>query len=138
MQEFKLASIKEALADGGRPCMPIKALLADRAFDAETTRLLGQAYDLACSELHDDGQPAVVKEIIAKVRLVNAMAEKLFGYTRLELIGQNVEVLVPDRLVNAHEALRNNYMSAPETRAMGIGRDLNARHVGQIYLFAPK
>jgi hypothetical protein len=46
--------------------MPIKALLADTAFDAKTTRLLGQAYDLACSELHDDGQPAVVKEIIAK------------------------------------------------------------------------
>jgi hypothetical protein len=66
MQELKFASIKEALADGGRPCMPIKALLANTAFDAETTRLLGQAYDLACSELRDDGQPAVVKEIIAK------------------------------------------------------------------------
>jgi hypothetical protein len=46
--------------------MPIKALLADTAFDAESTRLLGQAYDLACSGLRDDGQPAVVKEIIAK------------------------------------------------------------------------
>jgi hypothetical protein len=46
--------------------MPIKALLADTSFDPEATRLLGQAYDLACSELHDDGQPAVVKEIIAK------------------------------------------------------------------------
>jgi PAS domain S-box-containing protein len=69
----------------------------------------------------------VVVDGDGKVKLVNATAEKLFGYTRLELIGQNVEVLVPDRLVNVHQTLRNNYMAAPETRAMGIGRDLNAR-----------
>jgi len=62
-----------------------------------------------------------------KVTFVNASAEKLFGYTRLELIGQTVDVLVPDRLVNAHEALRKAYMSAPETRPMGRGHDLSAR-----------
>jgi PAS domain S-box-containing protein len=69
----------------------------------------------------------VVVDDQGNVKLVNATAEKLFGYTRLELIGQNVEVLVPDRLVNVHQTLRNNYMTAPETRAMGVGRDLNAR-----------
>jgi PAS domain S-box-containing protein len=62
-----------------------------------------------------------------KLRLVNAMAEKLFGYTRLELIGKGVEILVPDRLVDGHKLLRQTYMTAPEMRAMGIGRDLNAR-----------
>ena len=61
------------------------------------------------------------------IRLVNATAEKLFGYTRLELIGKNIEVLVPDRLVDAHKALRQGYMATPETRAMGVGHDLNAR-----------
>jgi PAS domain S-box-containing protein len=69
----------------------------------------------------------VVVDDEGKVRLVNATAEKLFGYTRLELIGQNIEVLVPDRLVNVHQTLREKYMETPETRAMGIGRDLNAR-----------
>jgi PAS domain S-box-containing protein len=61
------------------------------------------------------------------VRLVNASAEKLFGYTRRELVGKDVEVLIPDRLVDAHKMLRHAYMAAPETRAMGVGRDLNAR-----------
>jgi PAS domain S-box-containing protein len=61
------------------------------------------------------------------IRMVNATAEKLFGYTRLELIRKNIEVLVPDRLVDAHKLQRQGYMAAPETRAMGVGRDLNAR-----------
>jgi hypothetical protein len=38
----------------------------DRAFDAETTALICQAFDLTCRELHDRGQPAVVTEIIAR------------------------------------------------------------------------
>jgi PAS domain S-box-containing protein len=69
----------------------------------------------------------VVVDDQGKITLLNATAEKLFGYTRLELLGQGVEVLVPDRLVNAHEALRQKYMAAPDTRAMGVGRDLHAR-----------
>jgi PAS domain S-box-containing protein len=69
----------------------------------------------------------VVIDDEGKVTLVNASTEKLFGYTRLELIGQNIDVLVPDRLVNAHEALRKAYMTSPETRPMGRGRDLSAR-----------
>jgi hypothetical protein len=40
--------------------------ISDRSFDAETTALIGQAFDKTCRELHDSGQPASVKEIIAK------------------------------------------------------------------------
>ena len=69
----------------------------------------------------------IVVDDEGKLRLVNAMAEKLFGYTRLELIGKGVEILIPDRLVDGHKLLRQTYMTAPEMRAMGIGRDLNAR-----------
>lgn len=56
--------------------------------------------------------------------LVNAQAEKLFGYDRRELLGQSVEMLVPQRFREGHPALRGSYHRAPIMRAMGAGREL--------------
>lgn len=57
----------------------------------------------------------------------NHKAEELFGYPAAELIGQPIEVLVPDTTRAAHVALRDTYMDAPRRRPMGTGRDLRAR-----------
>jgi hypothetical protein len=51
--------------------MTIVPFLRNTAFDAETTKLIGLAFDEACRELHDRGQPDLVKEIMAK-RIVEA------------------------------------------------------------------
>lgn len=53
------------------------------------------------------------------VRLVNRQAEALFGYHRKELIGQPVEVLVPDRAAERHPEHRRRYFGNPTTRPMG-------------------
>jgi PAS domain S-box-containing protein len=58
------------------------------------------------------------------ISLMNAQAERLFGYVRAELLGESVERLVPDRLRGNHTSLRATYLSAPTTRAMGVGREL--------------
>jgi PAS domain S-box-containing protein len=58
------------------------------------------------------------------ITFVNTQIEKLFGYSRGELIGRSVEVLVPDRFQGAHPGLRAQFAKRPETRAMGQGRDL--------------
>ena len=58
------------------------------------------------------------------VSLTNAQTQRLFGYTREELIGKAVEQLVPERFRSAHPGLRGNYFAAPTTRVMGAGRDL--------------
>jgi PAS domain S-box-containing protein len=58
------------------------------------------------------------------ISLMNAQAERLFGYVRAELLGQSVERLVPERLRDGHHVLRENYLTAPTTRAMGAGREL--------------
>ena len=48
----------------------------------------------------------------------------MFGYSRIELIGQPVEILVPERLREHHVAYRRGYNAASSMRSMGHGREL--------------
>ena len=58
---------------------------------------------------------------------VNSQVEGLFGYTRDELIGQSVEVLVPDRQRPQHHHHRKQFTDRPKVRRMGAGLDLYGR-----------
>jgi PAS domain S-box-containing protein len=57
--------------------------------------------------------------------LVNAQTEKLFGYTREELLGKSVDMLVPERYRSRHPQHRMAYSSGPRPRAMGSGLELS-------------
>jgi two-component system, LuxR family, sensor kinase FixL len=61
------------------------------------------------------------------VTLVNSEAERLFGYTRAELVGQPIGILVPESVRAQHPGLRAAFAAAPRQRTMGQGRDLRAR-----------
>jgi PAS domain S-box-containing protein len=58
--------------------------------------------------------------------LVNRQAEHLFGYKREELVGQNIEILLPERYKSGHRDLVKMFFHNPQTRPMGAGRDLFA------------
>ena len=58
------------------------------------------------------------------IEMVNAQAERVFGYERKELLGSPIEMLVPERFRKAHPGLRGSFFSAPQSRPMGVGRDL--------------
>ncbi len=60
------------------------------------------------------------------ITLVNSQTEKLFGYTREELIDQKVEILIPERFKRNHPGFRNMFFTTPKARSMGAGRDLFA------------
>jgi len=58
---------------------------------------------------------------------VNPAAEKMFGYSSNELVGQHIEILIPNKYKPHHEELREGFYHHPSNRVMGHGRDLYAR-----------
>jgi len=61
-----------------------------------------------------------------EIAYANHQTEKLFGFLRIELISQKVEMLIPDRYREHHPSFRTKFFTAPETRMMGSGRELFA------------
>lgn len=59
--------------------------------------------------------------------LANSQTERLFGYSNQELIGQAVEVLIPEAIRNQHSKNRTDYAAAPRFRPMGQGMELLGR-----------
>lgn len=66
----------------------------------------------------------VIVDADGRIAIVNTQAEKLFGYERAALIGQPVEMLMPQRFRGDHRGHRAGYASDPRSRAMGSGLDL--------------
>ncbi len=59
--------------------------------------------------------------------MVNTQTERVFAYSRGELLGRPVEMLVPERFRRDHPSLRSSFFATPVSRPMGIGRDLYGR-----------
>jgi PAS domain S-box-containing protein len=69
----------------------------------------------------------VIGDRDGRVMLVNSQAEALFGYQRAQLVGQPVEILLPERFHPIHRRHRAGYVAAHRARPMGAGLDLYAR-----------
>lgn len=61
------------------------------------------------------------------IDLVNSQTEKLFGYQRTDLLGQPVEMLLPERYRNRHHGHRTGFFKDPHARPMGAGLELHGQ-----------
>jgi PAS domain S-box-containing protein len=104
----------------GGPCARVDGIFYDitdlRLAERRGQRLLEAAPDAM-----------VVVDANATVAVINAATERLFGYTRDELVGQPIELLVPESVKAGHSAHRNRYLANPSIRGMGSGLDLWGR-----------
>lgn len=91
--------------------------------DAE--RAAGEAKIRSYFEAASQGILAVSSE--GRIVLVNRRTEEMFGYTRTELLGQPLEMLLPERLRAAHSVHRQGYFAEPRMRAMGASMELAGR-----------
>jgi len=66
----------------------------------------------------------VVVDQNGTIILANSQTERLFGYSNQELIGQAVEILIPEAIRNQHSKNRTDYAIAPRFRPMGHGMEL--------------
>jgi PAS domain S-box-containing protein len=143
------AAVKEAIETHGGYKIEYRALRPDGTVrwmhgraqciadgQGKLTRLLGVSMDVTdrkeaqeLFELATEASPSGMLLVDSKARivLVNAHVEELFGYRRDELIGKPIEILVPDRAEPNYPDLRNKFLEAPRTTILGEGRELSAR-----------
>ena len=69
----------------------------------------------------------VVVDEAGRIVLANLQTEKLFGYSRDQLMGQTIEILIPERFRRGHGAHRDQYFAAPKVRPMGPSLELFGR-----------
>lgn len=77
--------------------------------------------------LESASQGVVAVDESGRIVLVNAQTEQMFGYTRDEMLGQQLDLLLPERYRAVHAEHLHHYFARPHTRAMGLGLDLYGR-----------
>jgi len=118
--------------DRFRAAVIIESLRAD---DGSTTGFVKITQDITRRRLYDERFQRVVESAPnamvmvngdGQIEMVNTQAERVFGYSREELLGKPVDELVPERFRRHHAGLRGSYLAEPRSRPMGAGRDLFA------------
>ena len=116
----------------GGSTFPIEVVLADMSLsdrrmfvvfvhDIRARRLAEEKFQIAVESCPNG---MMMTDAVGAILLVNAETERLFGYPREELIGQSIDILVPERFRGKHPKHRKAFVDHPYARAMGKVREL--------------
>ena len=114
--EVNALGVRGACSPTVKPTEPRSAAGADGNLHVSASDLLESVPDAVVGVDHE-----------GRIAFVNVQTEQLFGYTRSEMLGQPVELLLPDHLKGVHAGHREVYHANPTTRPMGVGLNLLAR-----------
>jgi diguanylate cyclase (GGDEF)-like protein/PAS domain S-box-containing protein/hemerythrin-like metal-binding protein len=95
-------------------------------FDGETRNAIAAQVEIERLRSIMEAAPnaILIADEAGMMYMVNSQVERLFGYSRAELLGKSVEMLVPERFRQPHARMRTGFSASPERRFMGAGRDL--------------
>jgi PAS domain S-box-containing protein len=117
----RLSELEKAAADHQRTEQRL-------ASDAQVSlAALRRSEATAQAILESASEGILLVDTSGRITLANAAALRMFGYDHAELIGQPLEILLPDRIRVAHADHRMAYFAEPRVRPMGIGLDLSGR-----------
>jgi PAS domain S-box-containing protein len=94
------------------------------SFDARAGNCSGEESSMSQALLEGAPDAMVVVDEGGKITVVNTQTEKLFGYRRQELLGQQLEILLPARFREQHRQHRASFVAAARVRPMGAQLDL--------------
>jgi PAS domain S-box-containing protein len=112
---------------GDATAVAIRELNMDSEWTVSPPSPEGSAREVYYPVFDASPNPVVAVDSDARITYVNEQVGAAFGYTRAELIGQLVEVLLPERVAARHVAHRDRFIGHPVARPMGIGLDLAGR-----------
>ena len=92
--------------------------------DHKVSAELGDSQTLLSQVVESAPNGVVIIDAGGRIVLVNAELERMFGYSRTDLVDRSIEQLLPQRFRSAHVGLRAGYWQDPRPRAMGAGREL--------------
>jgi PAS domain S-box-containing protein len=122
---FGVLSAWLARALSGRARALVEAALAHA--EAEAANRLSEAQQRFRLVVEANATGLLVVDGGGRIVLTNPALERMFGYAREELIGQPMEILLPESERHRHGELREGYLRAPLPRPMGAGLDLHGR-----------
>jgi len=94
---------------------------------SEMQHALNKSRRMLAALMESASQAIISIDQTGRIVLANRRTEELFGYSLEELLGQRIELLLPESLRSSHARQRDSYFASPHARPMGIGMDLSGR-----------